>query len=71
MGRRLKATDGTSSKAVIATSLYTSTAHKYEALRELQVDDYLVKPFECDVLLELLRGLLGLSESAERSKTAK
>ncbi len=65
MGRRVKATDGYETKVVVATSLYTSTAHKYEALRDFKLDDYLIKPVDYDALLSVIRRMLDLPEPAK------
>jgi CheY-like chemotaxis protein len=44
MCRRLRTEGLSTTKMIIVTGLYRSTAHRQEALREFRVDEYLTKP---------------------------
>ncbi len=60
MCRQVKADPSTSAATVvIMSSLYTAARYKYEAFKEYQADDYLVKPLELGALEALLRKRLG------------
>lgn len=46
-------------KMIVMTSLYTRAQHKYEALRDFHVDEYLTKPVDAEALTTVLRKHLG------------
>jgi len=54
MARRIRR-DAPKTRIVILTSVYTNAQHKYEALRDFGADQFLTKPVDARLLVDVLR----------------